>query len=165
VYTYHPCKYNRTGGNFVKIKVCFLVSRMRSVHFLINGEGAIFQASYETVQAMSRGSIMVMLQAGRWVEQIFQIYLILPAALGLGICLASNRNEYQKQRNNVSGEKTATGALGWQPYRHLWADCLDNVGSGPRILMTTFENVRFCSRTDVENRRLRLHFTNMKTSE
>jgi hypothetical protein len=32
------------------------------------------------------------------------IYLILPAALGPGDLWASNRNEYQKQENNVSGE-------------------------------------------------------------
>jgi hypothetical protein len=31
----------------------------------------------------------------------FSIYLILPAALGPGV---SGGNEYQKQRNNVSGE-------------------------------------------------------------
>jgi hypothetical protein len=29
-------------------------------------------------------------------EVIFKIYLILPAALGSGVYLASNRNEYQK---------------------------------------------------------------------
>jgi hypothetical protein len=34
----------------------------------------------------------------------FSIRLILPAALGPGVYLASNRNEYQKQKNNVSGE-------------------------------------------------------------
>jgi hypothetical protein len=34
---------------------------------------------------------------------IFQIYLILPAALGPGVYSASNRNEYQKHKNNVSG--------------------------------------------------------------
>jgi hypothetical protein len=34
----------------------------------------------------------------------FSIYLILPAALGPGVYSASNRNEYQKQRNNVYGE-------------------------------------------------------------
>jgi hypothetical protein len=32
----------------------------------------------------------------------------LPAALGLGVYSASNRNEYQKQ-NNVSGEYSAVG--------------------------------------------------------
>jgi hypothetical protein len=32
------------------------------------------------------------------------IYLILPAALGLEVYSASNRNEYQKQKNNVSRE-------------------------------------------------------------
>jgi hypothetical protein len=33
----------------------------------------------------------------------FSIYIILPAALGAGVHLASNGNEYQKN-NNVSGE-------------------------------------------------------------
>jgi hypothetical protein len=38
-------------------------------------------------------------------EVIFYIYLILLAALGPGVYSASNRNEYQKQKNNnVSGE-------------------------------------------------------------
>jgi hypothetical protein len=31
-------------------------------------------------------------------------YLILPAALGPGVYTASNRNEDQKHKNNVSGE-------------------------------------------------------------
>jgi hypothetical protein len=31
-------------------------------------------------------------------------YLIHPAALGPGVYSASNRNEYQKQKKNVSGE-------------------------------------------------------------
>jgi hypothetical protein len=36
---------------------------------------------------------------------IFSIYLILPAALDLGVHSASYRNEYyQKHKNNVSGE-------------------------------------------------------------
>jgi hypothetical protein len=38
------------------------------------------------------------------------LYLILPAALDPGIYSASNRNEYQKQKNNVSGEESAAGA-------------------------------------------------------
>jgi hypothetical protein len=33
------------------------------------------------------------------------IYLILPAALGPGVYSASNRNEYQKQKNNVCGSR------------------------------------------------------------
>jgi hypothetical protein len=37
-------------------------------------------------------------------ELIFLIYLILPAPLGPGVYSDSNRNEYQKQKNNVSGE-------------------------------------------------------------
>jgi hypothetical protein len=38
------------------------------------------------------------------VKELFSIYLVLPAALGPGIYSAFNRNEYQKQKNNVSGE-------------------------------------------------------------
>jgi hypothetical protein len=40
----------------------------------------------------------------RWGEYIFSIHLILLAAVGLGVYSASTRNEYQKQKNNVSGE-------------------------------------------------------------
>jgi hypothetical protein len=38
------------------------------------------------------------------VNDIFLVYLILPAALDPGVYSASNRNEYQKQNSNVSGE-------------------------------------------------------------
>jgi hypothetical protein len=35
----------------------------------------------------------------------FSIYLVLPAALGPGgVYSASNRNEYHKQKTNISGE-------------------------------------------------------------
>jgi hypothetical protein len=40
----------------------------------------------------------------------FLMYLILPAALDPGVHSASNRNEYQKEKNNVSGKKSAAGA-------------------------------------------------------
>jgi hypothetical protein len=36
-------------------------------------------------------------------NEFFSIYLTLPAALGPGACSASDRNEYQKQKN-ASGE-------------------------------------------------------------
>jgi hypothetical protein len=36
--------------------------------------------------------------------ELFSIYPILVAALGPGVHSASNRNEYQKQENNISGE-------------------------------------------------------------
>jgi hypothetical protein len=41
---------------------------------------------------------------------MFAIYLILPAALGPGVYSAFDRNEHQKQKNDVSGEQSATGA-------------------------------------------------------
>jgi hypothetical protein len=44
------------------------------------------------------------------VNELFPIYLILPAALGPGVYSASTGNEYQKQKNNVSGEKSEVGA-------------------------------------------------------
>jgi hypothetical protein len=37
------------------------------------------------------------------VNDFSSIYLILPAALGPGVYSASHRNEYQKQKNNGSG--------------------------------------------------------------
>jgi hypothetical protein len=40
----------------------------------------------------------------RWFELIFSVYLILPVTLGTGVHSASNRNWFQKQENNVSGE-------------------------------------------------------------
>jgi hypothetical protein len=51
-----------------------------------------------------------MIQAGRSPIRVpmrvlnFSLYLILPAALIPGVYSASNRNEYQKQKKNVSGE-------------------------------------------------------------
>jgi hypothetical protein len=41
------------------------------------------------------------------VDEFFSIHLILPAALGPGVYSAINRNEYQKQENNVSEEQSA----------------------------------------------------------
>jgi hypothetical protein len=38
------------------------------------------------------------------VNKYFSIYLILPGAVGPEVYSASKRNEYQKQKNNVSGE-------------------------------------------------------------
>jgi hypothetical protein len=38
------------------------------------------------------------------VIDFFLIYLILLAALGPGVYSPPNRNEYRKQKNNVSGE-------------------------------------------------------------
>jgi hypothetical protein len=38
------------------------------------------------------------------VNELFSIYLILQAALGPGVYSVTDRNEYQKQTNNVSGE-------------------------------------------------------------
>jgi hypothetical protein len=43
------------------------------------------------------------------VNEFFSIYLILPAALGAGVYSASNRNEYQKQENNVPDDQSAAG--------------------------------------------------------
>jgi hypothetical protein len=46
-------------------------------------------------------------------ELKFYVYLNLPAALGLGVYSASNRNEYQKHKNNnVSGRVKCGGCIG-----------------------------------------------------
>jgi hypothetical protein len=41
---------------------------------------------------------------------VFLIYLIHPAALSPGVYSACNRNDYQKQKTNFSGEWSAAGA-------------------------------------------------------
>jgi hypothetical protein len=46
------------------------------------------------------------------VNEFFSFYLILLAALGPGVYSASDRNEYQKQKNNISGEQSAAGYVG-----------------------------------------------------
>jgi hypothetical protein len=38
------------------------------------------------------------------INYFFSVYLIIVAALGPGVYSASNRNEHQKQENNVSEE-------------------------------------------------------------
>jgi hypothetical protein len=45
--------------------------------------------------------------AGTRPVDLFSIYLIFPAGLGPGVCPVSNRNKYQKQKNNISGEYSA----------------------------------------------------------
>jgi hypothetical protein len=44
------------------------------------------------------------------VNEFVSIYLILPAGLGPGVFLASNRNVYQKQEKNVSWGYSAASA-------------------------------------------------------
>jgi hypothetical protein len=46
------------------------------------------------------------------VNEFFSIYLIHPSGLGPEVHSASNRNEYQKQKNNVSGEYSVSDAWG-----------------------------------------------------
>jgi hypothetical protein len=40
----------------------------------------------------------------------FSNYVILTAAIGLGVYSAPNGNEYQKRKNNISEEQSAAGA-------------------------------------------------------
>jgi hypothetical protein len=44
------------------------------------------------------------------VNKLFCVYLSLSAALGPGVYSVSNRNEYQKQKINVSGKESAAVA-------------------------------------------------------
>jgi hypothetical protein len=44
------------------------------------------------------------------VNEFFSIYLVLSTALSPVVYSTSNRNEYQKQKNNVSGEYSSAGA-------------------------------------------------------
>jgi hypothetical protein len=58
----------------------------------------------------------------------FSIYLVLLAALGSWFHWASKRNEYQKQKKSF-GRVERGRCPGLKTYRHLWADCLNNVES------------------------------------
>jgi hypothetical protein len=49
---------------------------------------------------------------GEEVNEFVSVYPILPATICPGVYSASNRNEYQKKENNVSGEKSAASAKG-----------------------------------------------------
>jgi hypothetical protein len=71
----------------------------------------LYILSHNTIGA--RGSVVVKALCykpegrgfeNRWGEWFLSIHLILPVALGPGVYSASNRNEYQKHINNVSGE-------------------------------------------------------------
>jgi hypothetical protein len=48
----------------------------------------------------------------RWGEWFLSIYLILPVPIGPGVYSASNRNEYQKHKSNVSGEWSSGRCVG-----------------------------------------------------
>jgi hypothetical protein len=43
-------------------------------------------------------------------EKRLSIHLVLPAALSREVYSVSNRNEYQNQKNNVSGEQSTGGS-------------------------------------------------------
>jgi hypothetical protein len=68
---------------------------------------------------------------------------------GPGVDSASNRNEYQESSRGLR----AASAWGLQPYRHLWADCLENVGASAaryRNSFTYLEKLEF--RTSLKER-------------
>jgi hypothetical protein len=61
----------------------------------------------QSLCSLARGSAVVKVLGGSRPDEaneFFSIYLFLPAALGLEVYSASNRNGYQKQSNNVSWE-------------------------------------------------------------
>jgi type II secretory pathway pseudopilin PulG len=63
------------------------------------------------------------------VNGFFSIYLILLAALGPGVYSASNRNEYQKQKNNVFVRWSAASMYRADNLTAICDPILDSVGS------------------------------------
>jgi hypothetical protein len=55
----------------------------------------------------------------------FQLTYPFQPHYGPGVDSASNRNEYQ----DCFWRYRASGSWGWQPRRHLWADCLEYIGT------------------------------------
>jgi hypothetical protein len=101
----HPTLYNIRVGSTITGSASPRIQRGDSGQapwLMVPGS---LPADIESLNVALRGSVGF--KAGFetvWGEWMFSIYLILPAALGPGIYSASNRNEYQKQINNVSGE-------------------------------------------------------------
>jgi hypothetical protein len=81
------------------------------------------------------------LQAGRSRVQVpiwslfFSIYLILPAALWV-LGLTQLLTKMSTRNTKKMFLESRAGSYGWQFLRHLWADCLDNVGSSTSLNST-----------------------------
>jgi hypothetical protein len=65
----------------------------------------LYQTEHNVSKQDQWGTVLQAKRSQVWdrMKLIFSVYPILPAALGLGVYSASNRNEYQEQKNNVSG--------------------------------------------------------------
>jgi hypothetical protein len=74
-----------TNVHFYQKQRCSSTEAIWAKHYVHSGGGSGFET--------------------RWGELIFWMYLILPVALGPGVHSASNRNEYQKHKNNNVSEE------------------------------------------------------------
>jgi hypothetical protein len=80
---------------FLKFLQLYLRYQILNVLFLNNLDFITFCLGHAVAYATSRKD------AGSRPDEVnFSIYLILPVALGPGVYSASNRNEYQKHKNN-----------------------------------------------------------------
>jgi hypothetical protein len=77
--------------NRLKTDHIFYICQIIRGRRLLSGYGTMLQAGRSRIRFPMKG-----IQ--------FSIYIIFPAALGPKVHLASNRNQYQKQENYVSGE-------------------------------------------------------------
>jgi hypothetical protein len=62
-----------------------------------------------------------------------RVHVILPAVLGPGIYSASNRNEYQKQKNNVSGSDFSSIVSFFLSCHNLDCSFLDPPLGSPKV--------------------------------
>jgi hypothetical protein len=108
------------SNKLMKIRCWLVMNRVRNYLLLklicqldISWNSCKHYEKYEfyAVNGGAHGSVIVKALCykpeSRWFEILwwkYSIYLIFPAALGPGVHSASNRNENQKQKNNVSGE-------------------------------------------------------------
>jgi hypothetical protein len=90
--------------------MCNRVEVYSLIYFIVNLDARSSIAGWDTI--LQAGRLRVR-DAKRSLN--FSIYPVLAAALGPGVYSDSNRNEYQKQKNNISGEESVPGAKGWQP--------------------------------------------------
>jgi hypothetical protein len=68
--------------------------------------------SWQVIQNTITMLVVGHIVGGRW---IFSVYLILPVIPGPGLHSASDRNEYQKQKNNLSCRLSRPAMANWWP--------------------------------------------------
>jgi hypothetical protein len=74
---------------------------------------------------------VTMIQAGRLQDQVPIRWIIfnLPDPSSCTMALGLTQPLTEMSTTNLPADEGTASAWGWQPYRHLWTDCLENPGA------------------------------------